>query len=74
MSKFCFNCITARKKFRIGDQVILNVEGCRQLPDFILRKSHGKVVGFGDNYNLVRIKFPYIVKAQTLHCGFFDRK
>jgi hypothetical protein len=30
-------------------------------------------VGFSRSFNCMRIKFPNLVKPQTLHCGFFER-
>lgn len=69
----CKCCYNARKHFRVGDKVVLSVDGCTQLPEFIMHKSHGIVVGFSRSFNCMRIKFPNLVKPQTLHCGFFER-
>lgn len=71
---FCKSCITAREKFRIGDQVILSTEGCVQLPEMISKKFSGKVVGFGRGFNLVRVLIKNLVKPQTFHAGFWERR
>lgn len=70
---YCADCVNARKKFRKGDKVVLSLEGCQQIPEFITRKYSGTVIGFSRIVNRVRIKFKYLINPQTLHCGFWER-
>lgn len=70
---FCKNCITAKKKFRKGDKVILSVEGCRQVSELIQNKSVGLVTGFGLSYNCVRVLINGQTRSSTWHCGFWER-
>jgi hypothetical protein len=70
---FCKDCITAKKKFRKGDQVIFSVEGCRRFPEMILIRDSGIVVGFSKSYNLVRILIDGLKRPHTYHAGFWER-
>jgi len=42
----CNDCLTAKKRFRKGDRVVLSLDGCRAISEFIERKSAGVIVGF----------------------------
>jgi hypothetical protein len=70
---YCENCVTARKKFRKHDKVVLSVEGCTQMPELISKKSYGLVVGFGKGFNLVRILISGFKHPQTFHAGYWER-
>ena len=70
---YCENCVNAKKKFRKGDKVILSVEGCVNMPELILKKSFGRVVGFGRSFNLVRVLIYGLKYPQTFHAGFWER-
>lgn len=70
---YCQDCNTAKKKFRKGDLVILSVSGCNQLSGLIQKNSVGKVVGFGRNYNLVRILTRNRKRPESYHCGYWER-
>lgn len=67
------DCITARKKFRKGDRVTLSTAGCVHMPELVEKKSLGRVVGFGQSYNLVRILIKGFKNPRTFHAGFWER-
>jgi hypothetical protein len=69
----CKDCLDARAKFRKGDRVALSRHGCRQLPELIMKKSRGTVVGFGHGYNCVRILIAGQKTPGTWHSGFWER-
>lgn len=71
--KFCKECVTARNKFRKGDQVVLSVDGCKQLTGLILKNAHGVVTGFGKFYNVVRIKTDGRKHSESYHAGYWER-
>lgn len=70
---FCQECITAKKKFRKGDRVVLSLDGCRQMPNMISGQSAGTVVGFGREYNCVRVLIHGEKRPTTYHSGFWER-
>jgi len=72
---FCKECINAKKKFRIGDKIILSVEGCQTFPEMIKKHKHiGVVVGFSRNhYNCARVLVNGNKIPTCYHSGFWER-
>lgn len=56
--------MTAREKFKVGDLVFINAAGWRAG----LRPTHGKVAGFSNKPELVRVK---TVRSKTKTGSFF---
>jgi hypothetical protein len=70
---YCKECVTAKKKFKKGDRVVLSVDGCRQMPELIKSKSTAVVVGFGRSYNCVRVLITGQRNPSTFHSGYWER-
>ncbi len=70
---FCKDCVTAKKKFRKGDKVVLSADGCIQMPEMIEEHSYGTVVGFGRALNLVRVVTHGTKTPASFHAGFWER-
>lgn len=69
----CYGTTTPRAecKFRRGDEVVMNTHGLTQ--GLSVNWFSGKVVGFGREPHLVRIKFAGRKRPMTFSCTFFER-
>jgi hypothetical protein len=70
---YCRDCVTAKKIFRKNDRVVLSVLGCRHMPEMIEKKSYGRVVGFGRQFNLIRVLVDGLKYSTTYHAGYWER-